>query len=463
MATRDAFRPTFSMDTFRDRWRSNIQTTKCGFYSRSALYPWVNSDSSVGLVSYGEYQRTLDYSAPFYWLQEKMNADRSRIGMAILDIGNPFWTEKVYLTLPSFRMPSIRMGGDASYRIPVGPLYPNSTDPWAAQLAFKREAPLYANAFGVPFDDMVVYGAAGIKMAMPSVPAISMFQILGEIREGLPRIPGSTLFDWPLVLKNLRTDPKRVRYLFAKGAPWKKSGVPKLNASGSEYLNVVFGIMPTAQSIVDLIDIARNYPALMQTFHDDRYGRTRRHRQVRNFTEENTTSSMGYPFPMVDSYQPKGLYVTTVTKQTRVWVDTAWSPRPAVTALDSWLRSLPDWVGTLGALPNAANLWELVPFSWLVDYFTNAGTILSNLSYGGVNGMGLDYAYAMAEMTERTQWSWTGSYRGYPIHTTMSRVAVTRQRVRATPFGFGLRPEDLTPSQLAILAALGISRRSLSK
>lgn len=239
--------------------------------------------------------------------------------------------------------------------------------------------------------------------------------------------------------------------------------MPKLNASGSEYLNVVFGIMPTAQSIVDLIDIARNYPALMQTFHDDRYGRTRRHRQVRNFTEENTTSSMGYPFPMVDSYQPKGLYVTTVTKQTRVWVDTAWSPRPAVTALDSWLRSLPDWVGTLGALPNAANLWELVPFSWLVDYFTNAGTILSNLSYGGVNGMGLDYAYAMAEMTERTQWSWTGSYRGYPTHTTMSRVAVTRQRVRATPFGFGLRPEDLTPSQLAILAALGISRRSLSK
>jgi hypothetical protein len=35
----------------------------------------------------------------------------------------------------------------------------------------------------------------------------------------------------------------------------------------------------------------------------------------------------------------------------------------------------------------------------------------------------------------------------------------TQQRTAANPFGFGVKPGDLSPRQLSILAALGISLR----
>jgi len=37
-------------------------------------------------------------------------------------------------------------------------------------------------------------------------------------------------------------------------------------------------------------------------------------------------------------------------------------------------------------------------------------------------------------------------------------VTETKQRQRANPFGFGLKWDDLSPFQLSILTALGISR-----
>lgn len=225
----------------------------------------------------------------------------------------------------------------------------------------------------------------------------------------------------------------------------------------------MFGVLPAAQSIVDLIDIAQNYPGLAEEFEKNIGTRYRRHRRVREFDTESTTVQSVVPYPMIDVSQPQGILSKRINTHTKVWVDSAWSPRPSWLALESWLRGMPDWTRHLGVTPNAANLWELVPYSWLVDYFTNAGTVLSNLSYSGVAGMGMDYAYCMAETSTTTHWSWVGPYFGSEIRTSCTKYVRTKQRIRATPFGFGLKPEDLTPSQLAILAALGISRWSLNR
>lgn len=462
MATRDDYSDHYNHPFYRVRAENATVAIQSGYKSRSDLYPWINSDSTVFTTHAGQYRRTHDYTSSIYRFQrDVVNAGRKRMGMTPFDIGNPFWSERIELTRPTFEQPPDRLGASNSYRLPIGPLYPD-VDTFNYAQSFAKTAPGSCDNEGVAFGDMVTYGSAGIKRAMPGVPPISMFQILGELREGLPRIPGSTLFDWKLVSHTLRKDPSRIKHLFSKGSPARK-GTSKLSASGSEYLNVMFGILPGAQSVIDLIDISQNYPALAKQFYNNANLSTRRHRVLRDFDTEDITVLDRFPFPQADVYQPVGKLETRTNTHLKVWVDSSWSPRPAYTALASWLSGMPSWVTTLGLLPNAANLWELIPFSWLVDYFTNAGVVLSNLSYMGVTGLGMDYAYAMATKTTTTRWTWTGPYLGKPIRTAMTRYVETHQRIRATPFGFGLNPASLTGSQLAILTALGISRRSLAR
>lgn len=455
MATRDDYGNVVH-PWFRDRVSDQVVMVPSGFQSRSNRYPWINSDLNVRKLYGGQYWRMRDFSNPVRGIQNRMNTNRVKAGLPPYDIGFPMWSERVGLSLPTHKMAPIHLGPDYSYRVPVGYLYPSvGVQGKAANLG--AEYRTRADKAGVPFQDMLYYGTTGIKRSLPGMPPISVFQLLGEIREGLPRIPGSTLFDWKLVAKNIREDPSRIRHIFtSKGSPARKKA--KLSSAGGEYLNIVFGVMPSVQSVLDVIDIAHNYPLLREQWQRAAGNQTRRHRVVKDEVTENSYVTSERPWPQVDTRQPTGTLTTYVRESEQVWVDTSWSPSPVVTALDRWLSGMPDWVSLLGVAPNAANLWELIPFSWLVDYFTNAGDVLNNLSYGGANGYYLSYAYTMAHKVRYTRWTWQGSFLGVPVTTTVVEHTETKQRIRATPYGFGLDPDGLSPSQLATLAALGISR-----
>jgi len=51
---------------------------------------------------------------------------------------------------------------------------------------------------------------------------------------------------------------------------------------------------------------------------------------------------------------------------------------------------------------------------------------------------------------------------GVPVECGAIRLKETKERVTASPFGFGLTWDGFTPYQMAILAALGVTRRSHS-
>jgi hypothetical protein len=116
-----------------------------------------------------------------------------------------------------------------------------------------------------------------------------------------------------------------------------------------------------------------------------------------------------------------------------------------------------------GLRPGVDTLYQLTPWSWLVDYFSNLGDVIENLNSLTSDGLVIPYAYMMAEkrIVEHTTlqievkrgsvWS--------PL-TVGDRIEyVYQRRIPASPFGFGISDGDLTPKQISILAALGISRR----
>jgi hypothetical protein len=109
-------------------------------------------------------------------------------------------------------------------------------------------------------------------------------------------------------------------------------------------------------------------------------------------------------------------------------------------------------------------LWELQPWSWLVDWVFNVGQILENIESFQTDGLVMRYGYLMCTdvvSTETTAIFSNGVFnRLGPI---TKRATVTRKlRVRATPYGFGLDPATWSPERWAILAALGLTKTPTS-
>ena len=81
---------------------------------------------------------------------------------------------------------------------------------------------------------------------------------------------------------------------------------------------------------------------------------------------------------------------------------------------------------------------------------------MTNISNLGHDGMVLQYAYIMEHRT--VQDHMVGAKFGAAGLATLDVSYETKRRHPASPYGFGLRYEDLTPQQQAILLALGMSR-----
>jgi len=106
-------------------------------------------------------------------------------------------------------------------------------------------------------------------------------------------------------------------------------------------------------------------------------------------------------------------------------------------------------------------IWELMPWSWLVDWGTNIGANLSNLSDNQDNLVAM-YAYLMQSDVITDHYQVTGRYLQSPTTRAFSAESLLiheiKQRNQASPFGFGITVPQFNLRQLAILAALGLSR-----
>jgi hypothetical protein len=106
-------------------------------------------------------------------------------------------------------------------------------------------------------------------------------------------------------------------------------------------------------------------------------------------------------------------------------------------------------------------LWNLAPWSWLIDWFTTVGDSLSNVVSFQNDGLVMPYGYAMRRTRITTVAQSRLVFRGTPEKELLTFrntfVVDQKERVRATPYGFGLNLGSLNPRQWAILASLGLT------
>jgi len=105
-------------------------------------------------------------------------------------------------------------------------------------------------------------------------------------------------------------------------------------------------------------------------------------------------------------------------------------------------------------------LWDLTPWSWAVDWFSSFGDVLHNVGDWAKDGLVMKYGYVMEHSSVTDAYTWAGpsGFISRVNPTPLTVVSETKQRRKATPFGFGLTWSAFTKRQAAILVALGITK-----
>jgi hypothetical protein len=232
-----------------------------------------------------------------------------------------------------------------------------------------------------------------------------------------------------------------------------------------EYLNYQLGISPAVGAFSDLKEAMASSEKTISQLHRDSGKPIRR--QYRFPTELHVQEEWGYGFPVSDVplnvYQMENGSIRTVTTtSTEVWFSGAFTyylPKEV-----GFQRTLTELDRVYGIKPGVDTAWELIPFSFVADYFSNAGEVLSNLNSFSSDGLVMLYGYVMAKQVVTKRYTWIGRLRkdwgDWSTHiVSMESKRTTMQRKAANPFGFGVLDSDLSLRQLSILAALGINRR----
>jgi hypothetical protein len=284
-------------------------------------------------------------------------------------------------------------------------------------------------------------GAVAISIVKPTNPVAEMATALGDLyRDGLPALP-------------TRTEGKRT----SEG---------KLNGNiGSEYLNLVFGWSPTIKDGKDFIKAIRNYDHIVTQYERDNKRLIRR-----GFTfdekRDTTVSVVPVTTPGVwgavgpnGNQISQGKRVTYTTTVEKTWFSGVFSYDLDKACVGKTIAELDH---LYGVVPDEETLWNLTPWSWLADWFTNTGNVLGNMDAFALYGLVMPWGYIMHEVTTTVNTTWEGTYKQgtkvIPLFLKDSVVFKTQQRRQATPYGFGISWDGLNASQIAILAALGISR-----
>jgi len=262
-----------------------------------------------------------------------------------------------------------------------------------------------------------------------------------------------------------------------------------IRAVGSEYLNVSFGWFPLIADIQKITNALLNASAILDNFQRNSGQFVRRRRSLppleRTLLFEGSAVSEGSSNSL-QAFLPDGkLYaapsggfsaatsgtVVSVTAKQERWFSGAFTyyvPEPGHGFFGDLARFEALANKLLGTRLTPEVLWEIAPWSWLVDWFVGIQNNISVATRFQNDGLVLQYGYLMVRdrvtvnSLHRIRYS-AKANAGAPVNNSaeknaFSRVTLDRKRrIKSTPFGFGLNPSSFSARQWSILAALGIT------
>lgn len=285
-----------------------------------------------------------------------------------------------------------------------------------------------------PPSDVSLYpkGATAISHSIPTNPAFSAVTFMSEtLQDGIPSLLG--------------VETWKHRTEIGRGA-------------GSEYLNTQFGWLPLISDMRKFAYAVKNHSKIL----NDLQAGSRKHTRVGFAFPSDESSSSGTTSLFLHKGGNSGVSVALSGAYSRTQTSNMWFKGsftyliPASKGQLSKAQRYAEYADKLlGLKPTPTAIWNASPWTWALDWFTNAGDIVNNISALHQNGLVLEYGYLMAS----TRSVDTISTSGNTTWSSCSRSLVRefKKRIPANPYGFGISDGALSLSQKAVIAALGLS------
>jgi hypothetical protein len=242
--------------------------------------------------------------------------------------------------------------------------------------------------------------------------------------------------------------------------------------AGAQYLNLEFGWAPMVSDLKALLNTVLNSYKLIKQYESGSGKTTRRSWRfptTSDYSESAISPGAGVANLYATSFpglwkgnNPYGNYQTTSIRSTRMWFRGAYvyflDFGPELRSRFEKYASLSQQLLGLKLTPQV--LWDLAPWSWLADWKFDLTSILSINQDLSTDNLVIKYGYLMRETRASNNYIVSGvePINGPKGPYTASLTVVQKERVKATPYGFGVNPEGFTLQQLAILAALGLTQ-----
>jgi hypothetical protein len=356
--------------------------------------------------------------------------------------GGPFYTTRVKRSFPTIRFEKEAFNGRRIVA-PIGtPLFFNDL-PTADRISNPEKFRSKDTS------DLDPFGATAISIVAPTNPNAELGVALAEMhREGVPTIPGIKL--------------------------WQNRTKAYLGVA-SEFLNATFGWLPLVSDILDTSQSIRDGRTILDTYRKGAGSNV--HREFSFPVEESETTvqeltrapsviptgTTGFPEPFQSLYLGPGTIVQTRKVESRKWFSGAFT-YAVPDRSDAWseaVRAGTEADKLFGITITPDLLWELTPWSWAVDWFTNVGHVMNNVSSFTQAGLVMRYGYMMEEnKTTITHRFKSQKVQGFDYASIPASTYEARSKVRrgANPFGFGITYDGLSPIQVAIAGAVGITK-----
>ena len=382
-------------------------------------YVWFNGREGIrkDTIRQQTYKQNIDWGNGLFY---KESITRDPLYGPDLVIKNPF-------------SPGYAYQGPMAIGIPISGMKSLITQ--GMSWATRDDATLLANAAG----------ATLMSRALPTKSHLSLAVSLAELRrDGLPKLIGASL---------VKPRSQSIRDFSAN--------------VGNEYLNVQFGWAPVIRDFVSLLQAVTGSAQLMREYHNMSKKHIRRRRQlptVREISDYTGATEVGTA--PTNPRLTNNRFGTARPAVHRVYTQRTWFSgafRFGLPYGDSLMEQVAYWESEANHLLSVRItpevLWNTTAWSWLSDWFANIGDVMTNISHIGLDGLVLHYGYVMQHTRVNAHVSLPGiTPFGHPSSVAERVILERKMRLRASPYGFGIKAADLTQQQWAILGALGLSK-----
>lgn len=324
-----------------------------------------------------------------------------------------------------------------------------------SNLAWSLRGQTNVNGFGWKYNGYVRTSSPGAHLG-PTTTAPTDNQ---AISEALAKTnPNRPHVDVPVFLAELRDVPRMMRYFSQIG--YKMFRDRPITSVAEAYLTWEYGIKLFMEDLFRMMDFTNATEKRLRELRNLQTGRSGLGRNATIWKDEAVFAPWN---TVATSLYQESNNVSAVWHTLReVWASTRWVPTVDISSLsDEDLRARANRI-VFGLDLSFATLWEAMPWSWLIDWYTNIGDLMS-LSRNTIP-VSHEGSCVMRRTTTRLKSLVKTSGPGV-LSATNVGVSATRLELMRTPVTFGPLPEFNLPflngKQLSILSAITVLKFGL--